>query len=190
MFKKKGGCTDEEILEAFREGAPKKMARGLACLDRDCRPQITAWLAQRGINEGQAREMYEEAVTDAIVNLCRLEKLLTTNLCGYIFSITRNKWRSEMKRRGKSPEALPDALPEIPAEEQPEEQIPAEIIGQCRDLLDDQCRKILDDADNGLSMQEIAGKYGYSDARTAKQTKYRCWQKFVGCVKEKLLKEW
>ena len=32
MFKKKGGCTDEEILEAFREGAPKKMARGLACL--------------------------------------------------------------------------------------------------------------------------------------------------------------
>ncbi|MCO6488531.1 MAG: sigma-70 family RNA polymerase sigma factor [Phaeodactylibacter sp.] len=186
MFKKKGGCTDEEILEAFREGAPKKMARGLACLDRDCRPQITAWLARRGIDEGQAGQIYEEAVTDAIVNLCRLGKTLTTNLCGYVFSIARNKWRNEMKHRGKAPEALPETL----EEEQPEEQIPPEIIGLCRDLLEEQCRNILDDADDGLSMQEIADKYGYSDARTAKQTKYRCWQKFVGCVKEKLLKEW
>lgn len=79
--------------------------------------------------------------------------------------------------------------PEPPVNPMDEGIIPPEIIKACRGRLSQRCRDILDDADRGLSMEEIAKKYGYSDDRSAKQTKYRCWADFVNCVKEQLSKE-
>jgi RNA polymerase sigma factor (sigma-70 family) len=180
-----GHCNDDaEILRGLCMGSGPEFLRAVACLERHCKPQVVGWLVQHGIPGHRAEEMWYESLTDAWENLCQKGKPLTTSLCGYLLSIARNKWRHYW-RDGKRPVENWDTLPEPPPVEEPEERIPREYIEACREELGQRCRDILDDHDAGLSMEEIAEKYNLTP-KSARTTKYRCWQQFTDCIKRKM----
>lgn len=178
-------CNDDgKILLGLCQGRGAAFNQAVACLERNCKPKIINWLRKHGIPADRAEEMWFDAFADAWINLCQKGKLLKTDFCGYLFAIARNKWRHFWRDKARPVETW-DILPEPPPIEEPEERIPQEYIEECCQTLGQKCRNIIDDHDAGLSMEEIAEKYGLT-VQSARQTKYRCWKEFVNCLKSKM----
>lgn len=183
---KKSECTDAAIVAGLLSGSGRDFDRAVECLDRNCKPRVTAWLRQHGAPAGDAEDLFQDAVIELLLALAR-GAVISSTPCGFLFGIARNLWLKKL-RSNRRDDLLQKALLADAREDQLDPVIPAlmqqdAVVQTCWEQLSERCRDILTDYYQGsLSFEQIADKYDYASAHAARQTKMRCLKYLRDCV--------
>jgi RNA polymerase sigma factor (sigma-70 family) len=193
MFSKTSeqNCSDAVIISGLKAGPGAAFNHAFACLYQHCKPELTGWIIQRGGNEADADDVFQDALVGFMLNVSQ-GKSITTTACGYLFGIARNIWYKKLRKRGRE-DVLRNALQwdgtehqdAIPVEEE-SRNLQDEIVQNCWAKLTERCQAILTDYFQGEPFENIANKYGYKSAHTARMTKLRCLQSLRDCVRPQL----
>jgi RNA polymerase sigma factor (sigma-70 family) len=166
---------DNDILERIRNGEMETL-RELYFLGRNT---VRAFVTR---NSGSADEA-DDVLQDALVILWQRVRANRFELRAqpgtFLYATARNLWLRRLAQRKRerpvNPEDLErtdDALPALEAMVRSED---AEAVRTALTKLSDQCRSLLLAFYwEELSMEEIAVRFGFANAQTAKSKKYQC----------------
>lgn len=149
-------------------------------------------LANHG-DEEDARDIYQETFIVFYEKLQLGDFRLTCAIPTYLYSVARNLWLKRLRKLqydGVLKLKDSDSYRTMDAEEV-DEDVEAYMakeaflgsVEQSLEQLGDPCTSILKDFFyNKLSMEEIAIKFGYTNADNAKNQKYKCFNRFKKLV--------
>jgi RNA polymerase sigma factor (sigma-70 family) len=184
-------CTDVLLLEGLRTGEGLAYERAVECLYVRCRRDILAWVQRNSGTEADAEDVFQDAVMALVQKLAVGKTELHATPCIYLLTIAKYIWLTRLRSKKPSSELkdydlLKDG--EAALEEHFLRQIQQDRAYRlCWEKLSERCRSILDDYYfQDLSMAEIAQKHGFSNEKTAKQTKYRCMEDLKNCARTHL----
>jgi RNA polymerase sigma factor (sigma-70 family) len=162
---------DQQILDLIRNGNSDK---ALATLYHHY-PMIRRLVRTHGGSSADAEDIFQEALILLVRNIRQPAFTLTSKLSTYLYAISRNLWRDELRRRHRPiPRELAQGDLEPPAQAVEEEQ-KARLAEKVLNELGDRCRELLLlFYHGGLSLKDIASKMGYNTENTAKNQKYKC----------------
>ena len=130
--------------------------------------------------EYEAKDIYQEALIVLWQKAVSGNLVLTSKLSTYLYSICQNLWRKELDRKSRLSSETKDGSEYM--EHDREERV--RIIRDCIDQLGDTCQKVLTYYYfDGMSMNDIAEKLGFSNTDTAKTKKYKCKKRLDQLVK-------
>ena len=132
--------------------------------------------------EDEAKDIFQDALIVFWRKVIGGDLILTSKISTYLYSICLNLWRKELERKSRLSNEEKDEAEYIEIDK--EERI--KIVRSCINMLGESCRRILMYYYfDGLSMNDIAKKLGYSTTDTAKTKKYKCKKKLDELVKSK-----
>ncbi len=133
-------------------------------------------------SEDDAKDIYQDAVCVLYDNVRNNGLELSCSLSTYIYSISRNLWLKELRKRNNGDLRLKDNEDhaDINSEDETELFLLKEkritVVSQGLSQLGEPCSTLLSDFFyHKLSMEEIARKMGYTNAENAKNQKYKCF---------------
>lgn len=151
-----------------------------------CKPMM-AKLAQQ-FPSLSAEDIFQEAIVVVLRKIKEgslKEDQMSASLSTYLYSVAQNQCRDKMKK--KRPEALKEGY-DMPAADNDHEELYAERLSHVRDLaalVKPPCNGIIYDYYiNRVSYQDIAVKYGYKNANSAKKKNGECLKKARNLVGE------
>ncbi|MCU0429126.1 MAG: sigma-70 family RNA polymerase sigma factor [Cytophagaceae bacterium] len=169
---------DIEILEAIKSGRNQWV---LNILYKRTLPKIKALIRKMKGRDEDALDTFQEAVM-IFYREVKLDKLLpSTNVDGYIYSVSRNLYLNKLRvlNRYTDVDVMSlETLVETGIERHLELKDSENEIMSVLSSLGDKCRELLkalifDD----LDYQEVADKYGMASADVVKTQKHRCKKK-------------
>ena len=138
-----------------------------------------------------AQDIYQETIIVLFESVKKPGFELKCQLQTYIFSIAKRLWLKELKKNGKTflfKEAEENNLVDVSEDLKEFDEKEAEIEKMNNSLIDlgEPCSELIKDFYiNKLSMEEIAEKFGYTNADNAKTQKYKCLQRLKKIFFEK-----
>jgi RNA polymerase sigma factor (sigma-70 family) len=138
-----------------------------------------------------AQDIYQETIIVLFESVKKPGFELKCQLQTYIFSIAKRLWLKELKKNGKTflfKEAEENNLVDVSEDLKEFDEKEAEIEKMNNSLIDlgEPCSELIKDFYiNKLSMEEIAEKFGYTNADNAKTQKYKCLQRLKRIFFEK-----
>lgn len=163
---------DTEIIELLKADNIRKSVKGLYAFYPGIRKFITA---NNGSNE-DAEDIFQEVLLLLYQKVRQTDFILTASLKTYAFSIAKNLWYAELRRKGKEvsiDETLADADTSIQNESE-RQKLAEDAFG----LLGEKCKQLLIlFYYKKMSLAEIARKLEFSNEHVAKNQKYRCLEK-------------
>ncbi|MCX7862384.1 MAG: sigma-70 family RNA polymerase sigma factor [Bacteroidales bacterium] len=143
-------------------------------------PTIANFIRLNGGNDDDAKDIFQESLITLFHKVQQENFSLTSKLNTYIYSIARNLWLTELKRKQKNTDDINEVEEFLPNDELLLDDI--ELIRQNQkrlmwslEKLGEPCKSILSYFYfYQWSMQEIAEKMGYTNAENAKNQKYKC----------------
>lgn len=179
--------SDKEIILAVREGKDKEV---IGSLYTDVLPNVEHYVCNNNGSKSEAFDMFHDALLIFYKNVIEGsfdEKKY--KVAGYIFTISKNLWINQAKRKGvvKKWEARQDLwqyeesfLDSMIREEK------SSMLHQLFNSLDKNCIQLLTlSIYQKLSMKEIAEKMGNINESSAKVQCYRCRKKLSDMVKDR-----
>jgi RNA polymerase sigma factor (sigma-70 family) len=146
-------------------------------------PMIAHLIKTNNGNENDAEDIYQDALV-AVYQKIKNGELdqINCTLKTYIYSVCRLKWLHKLRHKGKYGEKFIDTYEWVEAElalQEPEDQMPYyQAMRSALEGLGNPCRQILlAFYFEKLSMDEIALRFGYNQANTAKAKKNKCMDK-------------
>ena len=130
-----------------------------------------------------AQDIYQETIIVLFESVKKPGFELKCQLQTYIFSIAKRLWLKELKKNGKTflfKESEENNLVDVSEDLKEFDEKEAEIEKMNNSLIDlgEPCSELIKDFYiNKLSMEEIAEKFGYTNADNAKTQKYKCLQR-------------
>jgi RNA polymerase sigma factor (sigma-70 family) len=143
-------------------------------------PAIANFIRLNGGNNDEAKDIFQDAMMVLFHNLQNAEFNLSCQLSTYIYSVSRNLWLTELKRKNRNTIEIQDVEELISDEETNVDEAKETLnlqqqLNKCLEELGEPCKNILTSYYiEQLSMQEIAKKMGYTNAENAKNQKYKC----------------
>lgn len=141
-------------------------------------------------NEEDVKDILQEGIITFYEKAKEPDFVLTCEVKTFLYSVCRNKWLKSL--RGKSSDIPFRDVQEkiIELNNDTEENtltLQQEILSELINTLGEACKKILTlFYYDQLSMEEIAGKMGYTNADNAKNQKYKCLRRLQKAAVEKL----
>ena len=138
-----------------------------------------------------AQDIYQETIIVLFESVKKPGFELKCQLQTYIFSIAKRLWLKELKKNGKTflfKESEENNLVDVSEDLKEFDEKEAEIEKMNNSLIDlgEPCSELIKDFYiNKLSMEEIAEKFGYTNADNAKTQKYKCLQRLKRIFFEK-----
>ena len=138
-----------------------------------------------------AQDIYQETIIVLYESVKKPEFELKCQLQTYIFSIAKRLWLKELKKNGKTflfKESEENNLVDVSEDLKEFDEKEAEIEKMNNSLIDlgEPCSELIKDFYiNKLSMEQIAEKFGYTNADNAKTQKYKCLQRLKKIFFEK-----
>jgi len=170
--------ADAELLEAIREG--RGLDAAIKSVYRDHFGSM-AWLVKNNNGSQQdAEDIFQEVVVN-FIELVQKDKFRgESSVKTFLFSMTKNTWLNELKKRGRSDarelkyEKMKDKeemdVSHLIAEREAKKQV-MDIVSQ----LGDTCKKILVMFYyENLSMNEILANLEYENEQVVRNKKYKC----------------
>ena len=148
-------------------------------------PVIAKMVLNNNGTEQEAKDVFQETVLVLYHHVKRGEFTLTCALQTYLYSVARRLWLKQLhKKNGLSKlderfyegEDVAEAKSDLEIYEERDQNISRmkDSMGQ----LGEPCKALLEDFyTRHLSMDEIAEKFGYTNADNAKNQKYKCLQR-------------
>lgn len=133
-------------------------------------------------NEDDAKDIYQDSICVLYDAVRKPEFNITCSLNTYIYSIARNLWLKELRKRNNGNLRLKededyidhDSNEEIDVFVEKEKKV--DVMNESLNELGEPCKTIIADFFyHKLSMEEIALKMGYTNAENAKNQKYKCF---------------
>lgn len=139
-------------------------------------PMIAHFVKSNSGNENDAEDLYQEGLLTVFQKIQSGENVL--HLKTYIYAVCRFKWLHLLRYRRRHVETLVETqeFVEFAWDKAEDEPTPYEqVMWQALDRLDENCRQLLlSFYYDKLSMEEIAARFGYNQANTAKSKKNKC----------------
>jgi RNA polymerase sigma factor (sigma-70 family) len=173
--------TDSEYLEGLRL-SNNAVIRSIY---KKHYPVIARMVLQNNGTEQEAKDVFQESVLVLYHNVKQPHFALTCALQTYLYSVARRLWLKQLHKKNGlyklderfyENEDVADTENDFEAYEERDQNIDRmkESMGQ----LGEPCKTLLEDFyTRHLSMDEIADKFGYTNADNAKNQKYKCLQR-------------
>ena len=173
--------TDKEYLEGLRLSNDAV----IRSVYKKFYPVIARMVLNNSGTEQEAKDVFQESVLVLYHHVKQPQFELTCALQTYLYSVARRLWLKQLHKKNGlfklderfyEGEEVADTQSDLEAYEQRDQNIGRmkESMGQ----LGEPCKALLEDFyTRHLSMDEIAEKFGYTNADNAKTQKYKCLQR-------------
>ncbi|MBL4704250.1 MAG: sigma-70 family RNA polymerase sigma factor [Flavobacteriales bacterium] len=150
-------------------------------------PMIRKLVLDNNGSEAEAKDVFQEAIIVFYENIRTKGFDLTCKIATYLYSISRNIWLKQLKRRMPQIKDLNDHKQIIDFNrdfnKHEEKQIRLDKVNSALEDIGEPCNSILTYFFfQQLTMEEIAGKMGYTNAANAKNQKYKCFKRLKQLV--------
>ncbi len=173
---------DSEIIERIKKGDEIALDY---IYKKNFKTIIRMILNHKG-SKDEAKDIYQEATIIFWQNALKDDFVLTSKISTYLYAVCRNLWRKELERKSRISEEAPkeDDMVEKGFNNNIDEKERIDIITKSIAKLGNTCRQVLTYYYfDGLSMQDISEKMGFSNADTAKTKKYKCKKELDNLIK-------
>lgn len=179
MSRTKVQFTDNEFIDGLRTGNNEI----LTALYKKYYNIVLKLIVNNSGNEESARDIYQETVIVLYENVQKSGFELNCQLQTYIYSVAKRLWLKQLKRNGKTfllkdndENEVVDVSDDF--NEYLEKESDIEKMNQSLLSLGEPCVTLIKDFYiHKLSMDDIAEKFGYTNADNAKNQKYKCLQR-------------
>ncbi|GAA4451290.1 sigma-70 family RNA polymerase sigma factor [Rurimicrobium arvi] len=151
---------------------------------RDNYRQVYAWVTAHSGDAEDAADVFQEAMTILFQKSQQEAFRLTCKIGTYLVAVSKFIWYKKLEQHNRRPDFTvaedEENLDKLHAYEddisiQEEREIHFEQLGLAMEELGEPCRSLLKAFyEEGRSMQEIAGAFGYTNPDNAKTQKYKC----------------
>lgn len=131
-----------------------------------------------------ARDIYQETIIVLYENAQKPTFELKCQLQTYIYSVARRLWLKQLRKEGKTflfkKEEEENEVADVTTEmtEHQEKESSLEQMQKSLQTLGEPCKTLIEDFYvRRLNMEDIAEKFGYTNANNAKTQKYKCLQR-------------
>jgi RNA polymerase sigma factor (sigma-70 family) len=179
MSRTAANLSDSDFIEGLRSGDNKV----LAALYKKHYNTVLKFIVNNSGSEEAARDIYQETIIVLYENASKPGFVLTCQLQTYIYSVSKRLWLKQLKKSGRTfllkedeESELADVTEDVGDYLQKEQDI--EKMKRSLENLGEPCATLITDFYvKRLSMEEIAEKFGYTNADNAKNQKYKCLQR-------------
>jgi RNA polymerase sigma factor (sigma-70 family) len=179
MSKTKVQFSDDQFLEGLRAGDSEVVA----ALYKKHYQAVLKFIVNNSGSEEGARDIYQETIIVLYENVQKEEFNLTCQLQTYIYSVARRLWLKQLRKSGhthlfndRETAELEDVTADVNEHLAREKEI--EKMNTSLAELGEPCQTLIKDYYLAqLNMDEIALKFGYTNADNAKNQKYKCLQR-------------
>ncbi|MBI4646629.1 MAG: sigma-70 family RNA polymerase sigma factor [Bacteroidia bacterium] len=179
--------TDEEYIREIKQNNES----AVKSLYKIYFPMVRNFILKNNGSEQEAKDIYQESFIIFYNNIIENRFSPGASIKTYLYSICRRQWLSQLKEKKLQVSGIEDfeSFMIIDDNEEAELKIKENCLQRMEaslEKLGEPCRSILTDYYfKKLTMQEIAGNYGYTDALNAKTQKYKCLQRLKRIFFEK-----
>lgn len=171
--------SDSQFLEGLRSGDSEV----LRALYKKYYNIVLKLVVNNSGSSDAARDVYQETIIVLFENSKKPAFELNCQLQTYIYSVAKRLWLKHLKKNGNtflmredSEGEIADVSEDISLHDQKEKDF--EKVNQSLASLGEPCATLIKDFYvHKLSMDEIAEKFGYTNADNAKNQKYKCLQR-------------
>lgn len=171
--------SDSQFLEGLRSGNSEV----LTALYKKYYNIVLKLVVNNSGSSDAARDVYQETIIVLFENAKKPAFELNCQLQTYIYSVAKRLWLKHLKKNGNtflmredSEGEIEDVSEDISLHDQKEKDF--EKVNQSLVSLGEPCATLIKDFYiHKLSMDEIAEKFGYTNADNAKNQKYKCLQR-------------
>lgn len=89
--------TDQQIIQAIREGNPRKALEEIYTFF----PKVKMYVQQNSGDEDQAKDIFQEAIVIFYEKAQTTDFKLTSSVTTYVFGVSKNLWYSKLRKLGK-----------------------------------------------------------------------------------------
>jgi RNA polymerase sigma factor (sigma-70 family) len=179
MSKTKVQFSDNEFIEGLRTGNNEI----LSALYKKYYNIVLKFIVNNSGSEEAAQDIYQETVIVLYENARKENFELNCQLQTYVYSIAKRLWLKQLKKSGKTflfkedeENEVVDVGSDMNEHEEKEQNI--EKMNKSLTDLGEPCATLIKDFYVlKLSMDDIAEKFGYTNADNAKNQKYKCLQR-------------
>ncbi len=174
---------DEALISGIQEGNHQM----IHALYKTHYPMVRKLVTENSGSEAEAKDVYQEAIIVFYENVQTKGFNLTCKIRTYLYSVSRNIWLKELKKRLPHTKDLNDHKHFVDInrdfDKHEEKQKRLDKIKDALEQIGEPCNSILTYFFyNRLTMDEIATKMGYTNAANAKNQKYKCFKRLKKLV--------
>lgn len=179
MSKRSVQFNDNQFIEGLRSDDNEI----LAALYKKYYNIVLKLIVNNSGGQEAAQDVYQETIIVLYENARKPEFELKCQLQTYIYSVAKRIWLKQLKKAGKTflfkeeeENEVADVTEEVTEHEEKETEI--EQMNKSLAELGEPCATLIKDFYvYKLNMEEIAEKFGYTNANNAKTQKYKCLQR-------------
>ena len=176
-----GFNSDNDIVNEIKRGNEK----ALVTLYKQNLNAIKKFVLNNSGTIDEAQDVMQETLIAVWQNVAKPEFLLNVKLSTYVFSIAKNQWYKQLKKKTRFKVVDVAITENIRADEAPMLMYDTKIVSDYVNKLDETCRRLLMYFYfDGLDMNTIAEQMGFANSDTVKSKKYQCFKKLETSVKE------
>jgi RNA polymerase sigma factor (sigma-70 family) len=179
MSRTKVQFTDNQFIDGLRSGNSEL----LSALYKKYYNIVLKFIVNNSGTEEAAQDIYQETVIVVYENVQKEGFILNCQLQTYIYSIARRLWLKQLKKNGKIflfKEEEENEVVDVSSDMDEHQAKESDIERMNKSLLElgEPCATLIKDFYvHKLNMDEIADKFGYTNADNAKNQKYKCLQR-------------
>lgn len=167
--------SDNEIIQ----GILKDSEEALRQLYKQHFPVILQFILNNNGDEEDAKDVYQEAIIILYDKVKAGSFELNSKLKTFIYSVCRRLWLKRLKSMSRNAGNISDYEEFLPIEDDlehhEEKDAQLNLMEGALLKLGEPCKTIIEDYYlHNQSMQDIAEKFGYTNAENAKNQKYKC----------------
>ncbi|AFD06800.1 RNA polymerase sigma factor, sigma-70 family [Solitalea canadensis DSM 3403] len=167
--------SDNEIIQ----GILKDSEEALRQLYKQHFPVILQFILNNNGDEEEAKDVYQEAIIILYDKVKSGSFELNSKLKTFIYSVCRRLWLKRLKSMSRKAGNIADYEEFLPIEDDLEhheaKDAQLNLMEGSLAKLGEPCKTIIEDYYlHNQSMQDIAEKFGYTNAENAKNQKYKC----------------
>ncbi len=179
MSRTKVQFTDDQFIDGLRSGNNEV----LSALYRKYYNIVLKFIVNNSGTEEAAQDIYQETVIVLYENAQKSGFSLNCQLQTYIYSVAKRLWLKQLKKNGKTflfKEEEENEVVDVSSDlsEHQSKELEIEKMNRSLEELGEPCATLIKDFYvHKLGMDEIADKFGYTNADNAKNQKYKCLQR-------------
>jgi RNA polymerase sigma factor (sigma-70 family) len=145
-------------------------------------PMVLQFILNNNGDEDDAKDVYQETIIVLYNKIKTGNFELSSKLKTYIYSVSRRIWLKKLALQSKKTSNIADFEDVLMVEEDMEQHEQRDLqfvqMKSALESLGEPCKTIIQDFYiQGLSMQDICEKFGYTNTDNAKTQKYKCLQR-------------
>lgn len=179
MSRTKPQFTDDQFIDGLRSGNSEV----LSALYKKYYNIVLKFIVNNSGTEEAAQDIYQETVIVLYENAQKPEFELHCQLQTYIYSVSKRLWLKQLKKNGNTFLFRDDDENEVvdvstDLNEHTAKELEIEKMNKSLAELGEPCATLIKDFYvQKMNMDEIADKFGYTNADNAKNQKYKCLQR-------------